>query len=137
MPKKTTSTSNKKPKAGRSITPVHPLQQNLPLLDENLSWERFEEFCRDFVSRSPGVRRVNSYGRRGSKQKGIDFPAGMESGKTWSFQCKQVKEFTASQFRKVVEKDEYHAEFHVLLLACHAGVPLRDAERKAAGWEVW
>jgi hypothetical protein len=137
MPKKTTSISMKKAKAGGSITPVRPLQQNLPLLDENLSWERFEEFCRDFVSRSPGVRRVSSYGRRGSKQKGIDFPAAMESGKTWSFQCKQVKDFTASQFRKVVEKDEYEADFHVLLLACQAGVPLRDGERKAAGWEVW
>ena len=46
MPKKTTSTSNKKPKAGASITPVHQLQQNRPLLDENLSWERDEHVYR-------------------------------------------------------------------------------------------
>jgi hypothetical protein len=119
------------------IRPVRPLQQNLPLLDENLGWERFEEFCRDFVSRLPGVDHVTSYGRKGSKQKGIDFPATMESGETWSFQCRQVKRFTHTAFEKLIKADTYGADRHVVLLASQAGSELRDTERANPTWQIW
>lgn len=120
-----------------SIFPVRPLQQNLPLLDPGLTWERFEEFCRDFVGRRPGVRRVSSYGRPGSKQRGIDFPADMESGDVWSFQCRQVKDFSVRQFRRTVEAAAFRSKRYVLLLACQAGTALRDAERATSNWEIW
>jgi transcriptional regulator with XRE-family HTH domain len=120
-----------------SLRPARPLGQALPFLDPNLAWERFEEFCRDFILRLPGVKRVNSYGRKGSKQKGIDFRASMESDAVWVFQCKQVREFSATQFRKAIDKDRYEAAKHVLLLACQAGVPVRDIEAANPQWEVW
>ncbi len=107
------------------------------MLDKHFPWERFEEFCRDFVGRRPGVVRVSSYGRKGSKQKGIDFPAELSTGETWSFQCRQVKEFSRTQFETVVANDEYLANRHVVLLGCQAGRPVRDAERDLPNWEIW
>jgi len=119
------------------ILPVIPLQQELPLLDDNLSWERFEEFCPAFVGKQPGVRRVSRYGKRGSKQRGIDFIAEMESGEKWSFQCRQWKEFSASQFERTVRENTYGAARNIVVIACHAGTPLRDAEKARPDWEVW
>jgi hypothetical protein len=119
------------------ILPVIPLQQELPLLDDNFSWERFEEFCPAFVGKQPGVRRVIRYGEKGSRQKGIDFTAEMESGETWSFQCRQWKEFSAAQFERTVRENTYGAGRNIVIIGCHAGSPLRDAEQARSDWEVW
>jgi hypothetical protein len=129
--------TRKKSPATESIPSVMPLQQELPLLNKNFSWERFEEFSRAFVGRRPGVRRVSSYGIRGSKQSGIDFPAEMASGETWSFQCRQVKAFSKTQFEATVRETTYEASRHIVLLACPVGTLVRDAERELANWEVW
>jgi hypothetical protein len=126
----------KKHPAG-TIVPIQPLHMNLPLVDENLSWEQFEEFCRDLVARLPHVNRVSSYGRRGDAQKGIDFPAEMASGETWSFQCRRVQNFTKSEFETTVAKDTYGADHHIILLACQASSDVRDAERGQPDWEIW
>jgi hypothetical protein len=128
--------TSKKQVAG-TITPVQPLHMNLPLLDEKFSWEHFEEFCRDFVGRLHDVKRVSSYGRKGDPQKGIDFPAAMTNGETWSFQCRRVENFTKSKFETTVMKDKYGAAHHVILLACQASSSLRDAERARPEWEIW
>src|SRR5437667_185901 len=50
--------------------PVVPRTERLPL--ENLGWDAFESFCRDLVSRMPGVRECHHYGKQGDTQLGID-----------------------------------------------------------------
>lgn len=120
-----------------TTAPVQARHTKLPLLDENFSWEQFEDFSRDFVERMPDVKRVTGYGRKGDDQKGIDLAAEMTNGQTVSFQCRRVWKFTPKEFADTVADDTYGADRHVILLACQASSALRDAERMQATWEIW
>src|SRR5689334_1622972 len=93
----------------RSIRPVAVRTQELPLLDSDFTWERFEEFCAAFIAKLPGVKRVTKYGKKGSKQQGIVLIAEMDSGETWSFQCRHWKQFSARQFARTVTENTFGA----------------------------
>ena len=83
--------------AGQSYaipSPVVPYPESLPLDDANLPWDRFEAFCEELISRLPGVKETHRYGRRGSRQRGIDIFADLDNGERWAFQCRQWKKFT-------------------------------------------
>ena len=69
--------------------PVVPYPELLPLDAPNFTWDRFEAFCEELISRLPGVKETHRYGRRGSRQRGIDIFADLDNGERWVFQCKQ------------------------------------------------
>ena len=82
--------AGKQQKRRKSVSPpviVRP--DTLPLLDSQISWDRFERFIRHLIRLQPSVEAVKRYGKAGSKQKGVDLIATLANGDKWAFQCKQ------------------------------------------------
>lgn len=125
------------PKQVAAAVAVTTRPERLPLGDDNLSWEQFEAFCREFISSLPAVKEVHHYGKRGNRQRGIDLVAKLYDGKEWVFQCKQYKKFTDKQASKAVTDTTYKADHYILLLACEAGSNLRDEIKKHSDWSLW
>lgn len=119
------------------LPPVLPRPDRLPLNDPSFSWDRFESFCLDFISRLPGVINCHRYGKQGDCQQGIDILAQLENGEQWAFQCKQYESFTQSDAKKAVQKAIYRATHYVLLLTCEATVKVRDVIAATSAWSLW
>ena len=117
--------------------PVAPYPELLPMDDPNLSWERFEAFCEEFISKLPGVKETHRYGRQGSRQKGIDIFAELHTGERWAFQCKQRKRFTENHATKAIEQTSYKADRYILMLSRLAGTGVRDVCDNYVSWDVW
>jgi Restriction endonuclease len=119
------------------LPPVSPRPDKLPLNDPNFSWDRFESFCLDFISKLPEVRNCHRYGTQGDSQKGIDIFADLENGERWAFQCKQYEKYTGSKAGEAIQKATYHANRYILLLSCEATTKVRDVVSNALTWDVW
>jgi hypothetical protein len=119
------------------LPPVSPRPDRLPLNDSNFSWDRFESFCLDFISKLPEVKNCHRYGTQGDYQKGIDIFADLENGKRWAFQCKQYEKYTESKARETIQKATYHADRYILLLSCEATTKVRDVVDNASNWDMW
>ena len=132
MPVKSTE-----PESYATSPPAVPYPELLPLDDPNLPWERFEAFCEELISRLPGVKETHRYGRRGSKQKGIDIFADVDNGERWAFQCRQWKKFTKSDATKAIQETRYKADRFILTLSRQATSGVRDACDGHASWDVW
>jgi hypothetical protein len=117
--------------------PVLARPEQLPLSDPNFSWDKFEAFCREFVSSLPDIEQVHHYGKRGNRQRGIDLVAKLRDGRKWVFQCKQRKKFTPAQARKAVSATTYKADRYILLLTCEATIDVRDEIAKHSDWNLW
>ena len=117
--------------------PVIPYPEFLPFNDPNLSWERFEAFCEEFISRLPGVKETHRYGRTGSRQRGIDIFADFDNGERWAFQCKQWKKFTKTDATRAIQKTSYRADRFILTLSRQATSGVRDACENYPDWDVW
>jgi hypothetical protein len=115
--------------------PVVPRTERLPL--ENLGWDAFESFCRDLVSRTPGVRDCHHFGKQGDTQLGIDLFADFESGSRWAFQNKRWKEFGPADVEKAVQATTYAADCFVILLSREATAGVRNAVAKHTAWDIW
>jgi len=118
--------------------PVTKLQPLLPLSDPNVSWEDFEKFCVDFIHHLPNVNECHRYGKRGSKQYGIDIFANLDDGKSYVFSCKQYQNFTPGYAKKAIDAMTYPADYYILLLSCEATSKVRDLwYAKGHAWDVW
>lgn len=117
--------------------PVAPLPELLPLGDPNLSWERFEAFCRDLISRLPGVGTCYHYGKPGNWQRGIDLVCEREDGTRWVFQCRQRKKLTKGQVERAIGATTYRADRYFLVSSCIAGAAVRDVFAEHPNWEMW
>ena len=117
--------------------PVVPFPELLPLDDPNLPWDRFEAFCEEFISRLPGVKETHRYGRTGSRQRGIDIFADLDTGERWAFQCKQWKKFTKTDATKAIQETTYKADRFILMLSRNASSGVRDACDGHPIWDVW
>ena len=117
--------------------PVTSSPDLLPLYNPEVSWKRFEAFCRGFVSYLTGIEEVHSYGKQGSKQKGIDLYADLSTGERWAFQCKQVKKFTNGDARKAIKKTKYTASRYFILVSCDVDSTVRDVFPKGGKWDLW
>ena len=117
--------------------PVAPDPELLPLNAPNLSWERFEAFCVDFVSRLPGVKEAHLYGGPGSPQRGIDIIADLDNGEKWAFQCKQRQRFTKADASRAIQRTSYGADRFILMLSRQATSGVRDACDSYPDWDVW
>ena len=131
----TTDSSN-----GRSYAPplpVGPYPEFLPLNDPSLPWDRFEAFCEGLISKLPGVKETHRYGRSGSRQRGIDIFADLETGERWAFQCKQWQSFTKTDATNAIQKTRYKADRFILMLSRQATSGVRDACDSHPIWDVW
>ena len=117
--------------------PVTSHPEFLPLDDPNLSWERFEAFCEELISRLPGVKETHRYGRRGSRQRGIDIFADLDNGERWAFQCRQWKKFTKTDATRAIRGTSYKADRYILTLSLQATSGVRDACDSHPAWDVW
>ena len=117
--------------------PVNPYPEFLPLNDPNLTWERFEAFCEELISRLPGVKETHRYGRRGSPQKGIDIFAVFDNGERWAFQCKKWQKITRTDVTKAIQQTTYRADRFILIVSCLATSDVRDACESNPDWDVW
>ena len=117
--------------------PVVPYPEFLPLDDPNLPWDRFEAFCEELISRLPGVKETHRYGRRGSRQRGIDIFADLDNGERWAFQCRQWKKFTKTDATRAIQETSYKADRFILTLSRQATSGVRDACDSHPTWDVW
>ncbi len=117
--------------------PVTPYPELLPLNDPNLSWERFEAFCEELISKLPGVKETHRYGGRGSRQRGIDIFADLENGERWAFQCRQWKKFKKADATTAIQNTTYRADRFILTLSCQATSWVRDAVDSQDSWDAW
>jgi hypothetical protein len=132
------SKRGKTPKRRPFISPpVIVCPDTLPLLDTQISWNRFEGFIRQLVCLLPGVRDVKRYGKSGSKQRGIDLIATLESGERWVFQCKQCSSFKLDDAKKAIGKTTYLANKYFLVIACQTDSTVHDYIDTQRNWELW
>ena len=117
--------------------PVAPYPEFLPLNDPNLPWDRFEDFCEELISRLPGVKETHRYGRRGSRQRGIDITADLDNGERWAFQCRQWMKFTKTDAARAMRETTYPADRFILMLSRQATSGVRDACDGHPNWDVW
>lgn len=127
----------KRSQGAQLLPPVTLPPELLPLNDDNFHWERFEAFCRDLVSRLPGVKTCYRYGVQGNRQHGVDLIADMEDGSTWGLSCKQYKRFAKGQAASAVKATTYAADHYTLLLSCEATADVRDEVEQHPTWDVW
>ena len=84
--------------------PVETRPQTLPF--HKLTWENFERLILRLVRRERTVAGCWQYGERGQKQYGLDILAELvnSQGEYSCYQCKRVKEFSATEIKKTVDK---------------------------------
>lgn len=117
--------------------PVASFPELLHLDDPNLPWEQFEAFCEELISRLPGVKETHRYGRRGSRQRGIDIFADLETGERWAFQCRQWRSFTKTDATNAIRGTSYKADRYILTLSRSATSGVRDVCDSHPKWDVW
>jgi hypothetical protein len=82
--------------------PTVGLKHELPW--EKLPWEDFERLCLRLARMEGDVESCRLYGVRGDSQEGIDLFAKLRAGGHATYQCKRVREFSASDIRAAVQK---------------------------------
>jgi hypothetical protein len=120
--------------------PVSPRPELLPLSDPNWTWEGFQAFCLDLVSRLPTTKKAGKnhhFGKQGDAQDGIDLIADIRNGEHWGFQCKKEKRFTEAGTQKAIKVTTYKADKFIILLSIDATVAVRKVMRRRKKWDVW
>ncbi|MBN9395455.1 MAG: tetratricopeptide repeat protein [Candidatus Melainabacteria bacterium] len=87
------------------------------------------------MSLQSGVTAAYRYGQEGEDQQGIDILAENASGNA-TYQCRRVKQFAASDLKKLVEETTKEAAEHVVFIACKASKALRDECAKHNNWRL-
>ena len=125
-----------KPQSRGALRPIRPIDILLPLTDERFSWTMFEQFCELFIKTVTGGE-VHRYGKRGEKQKGIDFYVDLPDGKRWTYQCRRYKRFTVANARAAhAEKTYSRSVRHFVLVACEVGAIVRDQFDRWKRWKI-
>jgi hypothetical protein len=117
--------------------PVTSKPELLPLNDPNWSWDQFEAFCLELISKFAEVKSCHRYGRKGDFQKGIDVFVDRENGERWVFQCKRYQKFNEKQTQTAIQTATYPANHYILLLSCEASSKVRDEIDKHSNWDIW
>lgn len=117
--------------------PVRPSDLLLPLRgSENFSWKSFETFAEQFVAAMTGPRTVH-YGKHGEKQFGIDSYVDLDDGSRWTFQFRQVEDFSEAAAKATVKETTYDGQRHFAVVACEVGTAVRDFFDTLDDWEIW
>ena len=115
--------------------PVRPFVSTLPL--SQLAPDRFEEFCRDFVSLLRPGAEVARFGGQGHTQDGIDLIA-RDGDVVETFQCKRHQRFGPAKVKAAVEAVQIDAKRHHLMLSRAPASPeARKEILKYADWTLW
>src|SRR5688572_2836240 len=127
----------KKQAAVRVSPPVLTRPERLPLGDENLSWEQFEAFCREFVSEINGGARCRHYGKKGNRQRGIDLVCELKSGEKYVYQCRQWKTFPKSKAELTIAQTTFKADKYFVLLSSEASADVQDVFVDNPKWDIY
>ena len=99
------------PKAAKGAVPaplpVRPLSASLPL--NSLTFEQFEDFCRELLNAYFEGATVHQYGGPGDKQRGIDIDVRLGDGRYYTFQCKREAKFGKERFGKRLQRTRLSA----------------------------
>jgi hypothetical protein len=80
---------------------------------------------------------VHRYGKRGEKQKGIDFYADLPDGTRHTYQCRRYKRFTKQNALKARDEMFYrNSRKHFVLIASEAGTTVLDTFDRWKRWEI-
>lgn len=127
----------KKRASARVNPPVLTRPERLPLGDENLSWEQFEAFCREFVSEINDGARCRHYGKKGNRQHGIDLVCEVKSGEKYVYQCRQWKSFSKSKAELTIAQTAYKADRYFVLLSSEASADVQDIFLDNPKWDIY
>ncbi len=117
--------------------PVRPADPLLRLRkSESFAWKMFENFSEQFIAAFSGKRPIH-YGKHGEDQEGIDAYVDLDEGLRWTFQFRQVEEFTASDAITLVAETKYEGQKHFAFVACELGTAVRKYEDELPEWEFW
>ena len=83
------------------------------------------------------MKEAHRYGRRGSRQRGIDIFADLDNGERWAFQCRQREKFTKTDAVRAIQETSYKADRFILTLSCQATSDVRDVCDGHPTWDVW
>lgn len=129
------------PPAGYTFAPpVSPRPEQLPLSDPNWSWEGFQAFSLDLLSRDPKTSKAGKthhFGKQGDAQEGIDLFADRTNGEHWGLQCKKVKQFSDGDTKKAIRVTTYNADQYIILLTIEATAAVRKVVGRRKKWDVW
>jgi hypothetical protein len=112
----------------------------LPLSDPNWTWDGFQAFCHDLLSRLPTTKEAGKnhhFGKQGDAQDGIDLFADMKNGEHWGLQCKKEKRFGEADTREAIKVTTYKADKFIILLSIEATAAVRKVMRRRKKWDVW
>lgn len=117
--------------------PVRPADPLLRLhKSENFSWKMFENFSEQFIAAFSGKKPIH-YGKHGENQEGIDAYVDIEPSVRWTFQFRQVEDFTLSDAKKLVEETTYEGQRHFLFVACELGTSVLRYQDELPDWQFW
>jgi hypothetical protein len=119
---------------------VEPRSERLPLDSSELSWEKFEAFCRALVTALLGTdARDNHYhfGKAGDEQDGIDILIRQRDGTTWGVQSKRTVKFSASNAQRAIRETTYAADHYILLVRAEVTRKVRDVIDQHPQWQIW
>ena len=121
----------------RPLCRSSPIRNSYHLTTPTFPGDRFEAFCEELISRLPCVKKAHRYGRRGSRQRGIDIFVDLDNGERWAFQCRQWKKFTKTDATRAIRETTYPADRFILALSRQATSGVRDACDDHPNWDVW
>ena len=126
---------NSNPSSLKNQSYAVSLETLLPF--EDLTWEKFQDFCTAFIDSLPEVGRCTQYGVAGDSQDGIDIVAELHNGQTWAFQCKRERQFGRKKVEKAIKAATYSADKYIILLSRVATKDTRDAVPTQNTWAMW
>jgi hypothetical protein len=115
--------------------PVLSRADRLPF--HELSWERFEVFALDLMSRRSDFTVAHRYGGPGHDQQGIDILADHRDGSRWGLSNKRYKTYQVHHVLKHIEDTTYPADQYILLLSGIASPDVRKEVKNHPKWDVW
>jgi transcriptional regulator with XRE-family HTH domain len=124
---------------GRAALPEPVVTYVKPFPLWALTWEEFETFAADFLTKLyPDAQvKVHKVGIQGHTQEGTDVKVTFPDGTTHSFQCKRHSVFGPEKVAKAVRAHTLSATKKFILLTRPASPQARDEIKKHADWDIW
>jgi transcriptional regulator with XRE-family HTH domain len=122
---------------GRAASPEPVATYVKPFPLWALTWEEFETFTADFLTKLYPAAVVHKVGNQGHTQEGTDVEVTFPDGTNHSFQCKRHNVFGPDKVAKAVHAHTRHATKKFILLTRTASPQARDEIKKHADWDIW
>jgi transcriptional regulator with XRE-family HTH domain len=122
---------------GRAASPEPVATYVKPFPIWALTWEEFETFTADFLTKLYPAAVVHKVGSQGHTQEGTDVEVTFPDGTKHSFQCKRHNVFGPKKVAEAVRIHTWPATKKIILLTRPASPQARDEIKKHADWDIW